>query len=409
MQFFRDTNIDFMRYRRFWLTASAVLLVALMAFVFSGRGLNLGIDFAGGTQLTVKFAEPPQIDQLRQLMADNGLDDALIQRFGDPADNSVIIKTPLEEGAEQMDPEAVDLVEGTADEDSDEGNREEILAAIRQGQAAGSGRFDINASGVQGLAEKLEALDPDQLVGLDADQAKAHYLDVATAVGGVMKTAGIITSWDQLSGVSQLTPEAMASLRGNAELGPFRVVGAENVGPQIGAELRRSGAMAVVLALLGMLGYIWVRFELRYGVGALVAVTHDVLITLGLFAAAGLEFNLTTIAGFLTLVGYSVNDSVVVFDRVRENLRQNRRAGLTEIMNHSLNQTLSRTVLTSGTTLLVVGCLLFLGGDVLRGFAFILTLGVIVGTYSSIYIASPFALWWERWFGNEARSKRRAT
>jgi preprotein translocase SecF subunit len=157
-----------------------------------------------------------------------------------------------------------------------------------------------------------------------------------------------------------------------------------------------------------MLAYIWMRFELRYGVGAVVATFHDVLITLGLFTVAGLEFNLTTIAGFLTLVGYSVNDSVVVFDRVRENLRQNRRGTLEQVMNESLNQTLSRTVLTSGTTLLVVGCLLVLGGDVLRGFAFILTIGVVVGTYSSIYIASPLALVWVRWFGAEARSRRRA-
>ena len=126
------------------------------------------------------------------------------------------------------------------------------------------------------------------------------------------------------------------------------------------------------------------------------ASTHDVLIVLGLFVIAGFEFNLTTIAGFLTLVGYSVNDSVVVFDRVRENLRRSRREPLVQVMNKSLNQTLSRTVLTSSTTLMVVGSLLFLGGDVLRGFAFILTVGVFVGTYSSIYVASPFALLWER-------------
>lgn len=389
MQFFRDTNIDFMRFRRYWISFSIVLLVGLMAFVFTGDGLNLGIDFAGGTQLTVKFAESPRIDVLRELLQDNGLDDALIQRFGDPGDNSAIIKTPLVEGSE-------------------EGNRKQIVAAIQQSNGDAGGRFDLNASGVQSLAEKLVELDPDQLVELDSDQAGEHYLGVATAVGSIVKTAGILTSWNQLSAVAELSPEARTALEENTVLGPFRVVGAENVGPQIGAELRLSGAMAVLMAMVGMLAYIWLRFELRYGVGALVAVTHDVLITLGLFAAAGLEFNLTTIAGFLTLVGYSVNDSVVVFDRVRENLRQNRRGGLTAIMNQSLNQTLSRTVLTSGTTLLVVGCLLFLGGDVLRGFAFILTLGVIVGTYSSIYIASPFALWWERWLGTEARSKRRA-
>ncbi|MCP4654948.1 MAG: protein translocase subunit SecF, partial [bacterium] len=175
---------------------------------------------------------------------------------------------------------------------------------------------------------------------------------------------------------------------------------------QIGSELTRKGILSVALSLVGMLLYIWYRFELRYGIGALVAVFHDFLITLGLFALVNYEFNLPTIAAFLTLVGYSVNDTVVIFDRVRENRRRDRRAPLVNIMNKSLNQTLSRTILTSGTTLMVVGCLFFLGGEVIRGFAFVLLVGIVVGTYSSIFVASPFALLWERFFGREAREQR---
>ena len=190
-------------------------------------------------------------------------------------------------------------------------------------------------------------------------------------------------------------------------MGQFSVLGAENVGPQIGSELRQKGILAVLSSLIGMLAYIWFRFELRFGIGALVAVVHDVAIVLGFYAIAEFEFNLTTIAAFLTLIGYSVNDSVVVFDRVRENIRRSRSRPLEETMNLSINQTLSRTVLTSGTTLLALGCLLFLGGDVLRGFAFILTIGIVVGTYSSIYVASPFALLWEQLFGGAARLRRK--
>jgi preprotein translocase subunit SecF len=182
----------------------------------------------------------------------------------------------------------------------------------------------------------------------------------------------------------------------------------ENVGPQIGEELKTKGILAVVMSLIGMLAYIWLRFELRFGIGALMASVHDVLVCLGLFALAGFEFNLTTIAAFLTLVGYSVNDTVVIFDRVRENMNKNRRQPLIEVMNESLNQTLSRTVLTSGTTLLAVTCLLIFGGDVLRGFAFVLTVGIVVGTYSSVYIASPFALLWEQMFGSDRRARRSA-
>jgi preprotein translocase SecF subunit len=189
-------------------------------------------------------------------------------------------------------------------------------------------------------------------------------------------------------------------------MGEFAVVGTETVGPQIGEELRRKGFMAVALSLLGMMVYIWFRFELRFGIGALMAVLHDVLVTLGLYALSGFEFNLTTIAAFLTLVGYSVNDTVVVFDRVRENMRKSRRMPLLEVLNLSLNQTLSRTVLTAGTTLLATASLLAFGGDVLRGFAFVLTVGVVVGTYSTIYIASAFTLLWEQLFGADARARR---
>ena len=151
------------------------------------------------------------------------------------------------------------------------------------------------------------------------------------------------------------------------------------------------------------MAYIWYRFELRFGLGALVALVHDVSIALGAYAVLGYEFDVTSIAAFLTVVGYSVNDSVVIFDRVRENLRRNRRDPLAEVINRSLNQTLSRTLLTSGTTLLPVGTLFLFGGDVLRGFSFVLMMGVIVGTYSSIFVASPMVLLWERFRASGGR------
>ncbi len=160
----------------------------------------------------------------------------------------------------------------------------------------------------------------------------------------------------------------------------------------------------MALSLLGMLVYIWFRFELRFGIGAIMACLHDVLVTLGLFALAGFEFNLTTIAAFLTLIGYSVNDTVVIFDRIRENMRKTRRKPLIDIMNESINQTLSRTILTGGSTLLDPGrAAAALGGDVIRGFAFVMLVGILVGTYSSIYVASPFALLWEQYFGSRGR------
>jgi preprotein translocase subunit SecF len=391
MEFFRDSSIEFMKYRRGFVVVSAVLLLISVGAISVGGKLNLGIDFAGGTQLNLKFSQPPVVEELRSVVAAAGIDETQIQQFGEAEANSVIVKTPTVEG-------------------SQEGSRELIVGALDQRyNAEHGGGFDLNRQGVDALRGLLLELDPDQLRVNDEQAASQHYDEVAQAVIEVRREQGLIDDWEAIAAAPGVGAGTVDALRERAVLGSFSVLGAENVGPMIGAELRQKGILAVLLSLLGMLAYIWYRFELRFGIGALVAVTHDVVIVLGLYALAGYEFNLTTIAAFLTLVGYSVNDTVVVFDRVRENLRRRRRQPLEEVMNLSLNQTLSRTVLTSGTTLLALGCLLALGGDGLRGFAFIMTLGIVVGTYSSIFVASPFALLWEKWFGAEAKARRSAT
>ena len=377
MEFFSDSNIDFMKYRKYfvWVSIGLVLLSVIVVFV-QGK-LNLGIDFAGGTQVTVKFKQKPEIAELRLLITDAGIGDPVIQQFGGDDANEALIKTSTIPGQE-------------------EGNQVQVLAALDQRfNTQPPNAFDLNRQGSDALANLLFDLDPDEIRLQDEEVARNHYVEVADGILEVRQEVGVLTSWDQLSAVPVVSAECLEDLEGNAFMGEFSVLGVESVGPQIGSELRKRGIWAILWSLIGMLCYITFRFELRYGIGALVAVSHDVLVVLGLFAIAGFEFNLTTIAGFLTLVGYSVNDTVVIFDRVRENLRRSRKESLVQVINHSLNQTLSRTVLTSGTTLLTVGSLLFLGGDVLRGFAFILTVGVVVGTYSSIYIASPFAILWE--------------
>jgi len=169
----------------------------------------------------------------------------------------------------------------------------------------------------------------------------------------------------------------------------------EMVGPQVGKDLRNKGVQAIFFAIIGMLVYITFRFEFRFGAGAVIALFHDVLIVLGLFSLFGLEIDLTVVAGFLALVGYSVNDTVIVCDRIRENLGKLHTRPLTEIINRSINETLSRTVMTSGLTLLAVLALFLVGGSVIHNFAFALLAGIIVGTYSSIFIASPVLIFWE--------------
>ena len=390
MEFFRDTQIDFMKYRKWWMIVSVVFVLLGISALFSHERLNLGIDFAGGTQITLKFKEQPDVEGLRRILAGAGLDDAQIQRFGDEGANEVIIKTPVIEGSE-------------------EGSLDTVNAALDAELGSGAPGLDLNQVGPGDLSALLVREDPDGVTAEQGEEeARAYYEGAANALLEVRREDGLIRTWDQLDRAEGVSPEVRSAVRAGTHLSDYSVLAVENVGPQIGRELSTRGILAVALSLVGMLIYIWLRFELRYGVGAVAAVFHDTLVCLGFYALFDFEFNLTTIAAFLTLVGYSVNDTVVVFDRVRENLRKNRRQPLVEVMNQSLNQTLSRTVLTSGTTLLAVGTLLTYGGDVLRGFAFVLTIGIVVGTYSSIYVASPVALLWDQLFGTEARSRRQA-
>lgn len=380
MRLLRQTNIDFMKYRKFWVAVSFATILAAAFLVFFHGQLNIGIDFAGGTQVTLKFAERPDVQALRDLLAGSGYREAVIQSFGKAGDNEVMLRTPILPGSE-------------------EGSGAQVLAALNtRFNPQGGGALDLNQQGADALAGWLAERDPD---GVGATAAADHYAGVADAIMAVRKGSGIVTSWDQLAGAPGVSGKVTAALREGARLGSFSVLSLENVGPQVGSELRKRGVLAVVFSLLGMLVYIWIRFELSFGIGAVMASLHDVLITLGLFAFFGFEFNLTTIAAFLTLVGYSVNDTVVTFDRIRENMRKHRGEKLIDVMNRSINQVLSRTILTGGTTILASGTLLAIGGDVIRGFAFVMTVGVVVGTYSSMYIASPFALLWEQMMGKK--------
>ena len=389
MQFLTDSHVDFMKYRTVFVWVSILLLGIACAELFFMTGINFGIDFAGGTQITVRLRDEPDLDQVRRTLENAGLREAQIQRYGEPGSSEVLIKTPVVEGSE-------------------EGSSTELIKALDADLNAGAeGQFDLNQRGTEALSALLYDADPDARVLIDEIEGREHYDAVAQAVLDERHSRAIFKDWDQIAGVDGVSEAVLGTLKEKAHLGAFHVLSNENVGPQIGSELRTKGLLAVVFSFFAMLLYIWFRFELRFGIGALVAVVHDFLITLGLFALINYEFNLSTIAAFLTLVGYSVNDTVVIFDRVRENMRRFRRQPLIEIMNMSLNQTLSRTILTSGTTLVVVICLFTLGGEVIRGFAFVLMIGVVIGTYSSIFVASPFALAWEKYFGADARASRR--
>jgi preprotein translocase subunit SecF len=207
--------------------------------------------------------------------------------------------------------------------------------------------------------------------------------------------SGLVSSFDELRSVPGVTPQVVQTLKQVCDLAPFNIKRVETVGPKVGGELRTQAILATLYALGGMLVYIAFRFEWIYGVAAVIAVFHDTIITIGLFSLFNKEISLTVIAALLTLVGYSMNDTIVTFDRIRENLKILRREKLESLVNKSVNQTLSRTILTSGLTFLTVLALFLFGGPVLHGFSFALVVGIIIGTYSSIFIASPILIFWQ--------------
>jgi len=218
---------------------------------------------------------------------------------------------------------------------------------------------------------------------------------------GETGTEFLIRAQESSENMESLAGRVQATLEKKYGTGNLEIRRTEMVGPQVGKDLRNKGAQAILFAIIGMLVYITFRFEFRFGVGAIVATAHDVLITLGLMSLFNLEIDLTVIAGFLALVGYSVNDTVIVCDRIRENMGKLHNKPLAEIINRSINETLSRTIMTSGLTLLSVIALYTVGGSVIHNFAFVLMAGIVVGTYSSIFVASPILIFWEEW-----RSKR---
>ena len=313
MELFHGVNIDWLGKKWYFLAFSLIFSVAGVIsmgvhLAQTGSPVPLGVDFRGGTEVQVQFANKPDIGAIRQAVGAAGINDAKIQSYGGDANsNEVLISLPEQKNETSLD---------------------------------------------QGRQTIVNAL-------------KAHYNNPFDADKGVK---------------------------------------VDVVGPTVGRQLQNKAIMATLYSLLGMLIYLWFRFQLIYGVAAVVACFHDTLITVGFFALTGQEITLTVIAAILTLVGYSMNDTIVVFDRIRENLRMSRREQLSDVVNRSINQTLSRTVLTSGLTFLTVLSLLIFGGPVLRGFSFALVVGILIGTYSSIAVAAPMLVAYQEWRAKNGKS-----
>ncbi|HLJ48592.1 MAG TPA: protein translocase subunit SecF [Bryobacteraceae bacterium] len=383
MELFKNTNYDFLGKKWPFIGLSLVLSVAGIISLIAKGGPRYGIDFKGGALVRVRFAQRPPVERVRAALA--GKLPVDVQEITNGAYPEDMVGTDVQN--DQALDQAIKVIVTSLDQSF--------------GQPS-SGKLDINNSGITAIADRLR--DPLQRAGVSMNDQQIAQLS-SSIMDYVKSHGGLVRNIDEMRNVPGVTPQVLNVMKQECYAAPFTILGREMVGPKVGADLQHKALMAVLYALGGMLVYIAFRFEWIYGVAAVVAVFHDTIITIGLFSIFGKEISLTVVAALLTLVGYSMNDTIVVFDRIRENLKILRREPLESVINKSVNQTLSRTVLTSGLTLLTALALFLFGGTVLNGFSFALVCGIIVGTYSSIFVASPILIFWQDFI--ESRKKRK--
>ena len=353
-EFFTNIKVDWMGYRKPLITVSILILLAGLISAIGRQAVeggtdafNLGVDFQGGTVITAKFKnQKPSEDEIRAALQTVGINEAVIQASTDKTDE-VLIKVPL-----------IGNVEGTQTNTND------------ANQSAANSNSQISDNSNNQTTAETQATGQNNQV--DAGRA--------------LVKKSLDTFGKEAEGTLSLGDDPNAA---------YKIVGTDAVGPVAGAQLRNQAVIATLLGMIGILLFIAFRYDWTYAAGAVIAVFHDVLVTLAFFSVFQWEVSLTVLAALLTLVGFSVNDSIVIFDRIRENLTLHRNRSLYDLTNESINQTMSRTIITGGLVFLSVLALVLFGGEVLRGFSLALFVGVITGTYSTIAIASPIAIWWQ--------------
>lgn len=458
VELFTNPRINWLRAKRYFIPISIALLL-LGALSVQIRGFSLGVDFSGGTLITTRFKNPTTPDQIRSALAATGVNDVTIQSVTNRAnefqirapqtgnefqDKRRITRALQALNAEDrtavgranlnvVNAEGIELELREADplainDQIFEGPHPyrqvgDQVVAFRDQQSKGyiqdinqiqplnltapnftefdqtrvkqvlverfyAGKIDLNLVGSKEIEDALYRINP---IGANDDT----YKKASEAISKYRNDRdGVISGLREIQD-QNVPADLLEKMEPYFTTGNFAILSAEVVGPQVGEDLRNRAIYVTLAALAGMLVYIAFRFEWIYGVAAVAAVFHDVLVTLGVFSLIQEEISLTVIAALLTLVGFSMNDTIVIFDRIRENLRLKRRANMFQLANDSINETLSRTVITNGLTFVSVVAILIFGGEVLRGFSLALTVGIIVGTFSTVAIATPIMLWWQ--------------
>ena len=370
---FKQTDIDFLSKRNLTLGLSVLVVAISVASLMMKGGPKYGLDFRGGALIYVKFEPKPAIDELRQALSAKLQGEITVQETRGTGE--FIIGTEL------------------ADEENLDQARQAVERTLQEKYANLAGKLDLNNASQAAIEDRLRTALP--VAGVNLGEPELKNLSARVLSYRDREKSGLIRNLDELTTVEGVDQKVLSAIRNECGLGTFNLRSVEIVGPRAGEQLRWQALLATLGALGGMLVYVAFRFKLISGVVAVIATVHDVIITLGLFSLTDREISLNTIAALLTLIGYSMNDKIVVFDRVRENQQAaSRRGSFLELVNHSINQTLSRTMLTAGPTLLACLALYFLGGEVLNGIAFALFTGIIAGTYSSVFVASALLVMW---------------
>lgn len=367
MRIFGNTNIDFIGKRKAaYIFSGTLIILSLLSLLF--RGLELGIDFKGGTEIALEFEKPIDVSEIRTFLDELELGNIEVKTFG--GETGILVRSELQEIPSELFPKVVDRIESIITKNFPN------LSFEQTNITTTSVTYDVKNSEITDqLVDKL----------FKAGFQATKFSEEPTNTQIIVRVG--IADWVQ-ENLHEKMPD-----------NNFSVLKEDQVGPKIGSELKRDAVLAVLLALVVILVYLGFRFKFVFALGAVAALFHDVLITLGMFSllynvipGLNLDISVNIVAAFLTLVGYSINDTVIVFDRIRENIKIHKTDAIQNNINKAINKTIPRTIITSITTLVVVAVLLFFGGEVLRGFAFTLFFGIIIGTYSSVFVASPFVL-----------------
>jgi len=388
LELFKTPHLKFMKFKYAALAFTLIIMLAGAVNIFFGKGLHLGVDFGGGTLIRVAFKDQVPVSNIRDSLRNVGLGNSVIQETG-KGRHEFMIRTMqvIQTASAQQELEAHARL------------GDKVIAALKgnDGQAEiQRGLVDLNGIDRAGLAALLDAAFPGEGAALAAKVTETRNAE-DLVLTGTQRIPGILTDWSDLQQAG-VRPDVIKVLQDKTYLGKLAILSRETVGPQAGADLRKKATLAVIWSLIGMLIYIAVRFKLAYGVSAILTLTQDVLLSLAIFSFTNREVNLPVIAALLTIVGYSINDTIVTFDRVRENLKVMRKDSLETVMNTSINQMLGRTVITTGTVFLTVLALFLFGGQVINDFAFVMLIGSIEGVYSTVFLSCPVVLFWQRLF-----------